>query len=56
MKISIIDSIKALPPLSSTIIQINKIYADENSTIKDMAKVIEHDPMIIANILKIANS
>lgn len=56
MKSSIIDSIKSLPPLSTTIIEINKIYADENSTIKDMAKVIEHDPMIIANILKIANS
>ncbi|MBE0513462.1 HDOD domain-containing protein [Sulfurimonas sp.] len=56
MKSSIIDSIKSLPPLSTTIIEINKIYADENSTIKEMAKVIEHDPMVIANILKIANS
>lgn len=56
MKSSIIDNIKALPPLSSTIIKINQIYADENSTLSDMASVIEHDPMIIANILKIANS
>lgn len=56
MKSSIIDSIKSLPPLSATIVEINRIYADENSTIKDMAKAIEHDPMIIANILKIANS
>lgn len=56
MKNSIIDNIKALPPLSSTIVKINQIYADENSTIKDMADIIENDPMIIANILKIANS
>lgn len=56
LKSSIIDSIKSLPPLSTTIMEINRIYADENSTIKDMAKAIEHDPMIIANILKIANS
>lgn len=56
MKISIIESIKSLPPLSSTIIEINKICADENSTLKDMAEAIEHDPMIIANILKMANS
>ncbi len=56
MKSSIIDNVKSLPPLSSTIIKINKIYSDENSTIKDMANAIEHDPMIIANILKIANS
>lgn len=56
MKSSIIDNIKSLPPLSTTIAKINKIYADENSTIKEMASAIENDPMIIANILKIANS
>lgn len=56
MKISIIESIKSLPPLSTTIIEVNRIYADQNSTVKDMAKAIEHDPMIVANILKIANS
>jgi len=51
-----IDSIKSLPPLSTTIVNINRIYADENSTIHDMAKAIESDPMIIANLLKTANS
>ncbi|MCF6339603.1 MAG: HDOD domain-containing protein [Sulfurimonas sp.] len=56
MNSSIIDSIKSLPPLSATIININRIYADENSTIYDMAKTIESDPMIIANLLKTANS
>ncbi|MFA5234416.1 MAG: HDOD domain-containing protein [Sulfurimonas sp.] len=56
MKSSIIDNIKSLPPLSTTIAKINKIYADENSTVKEMASAIENDPMIIANILKIANS
>ena len=56
MKSSILESIKSLPPLSTTIIEINKIYANQNATISDMAKVIEHDPMIIANLLKAANS
>lgn len=56
MKSSIIDSIKSLPPLSSTILEINRIYASEDSTIADMAKAIDHDPMIIANLLKAANS
>ncbi len=51
-----IDSIKSLPPLSTTIVNINKIYADDNSTIHDMAKAIESDPMMIANLLKTANS
>lgn len=56
MKSSIIDSIKSLPPLSKTIIDINKVYADPDSSIQELAKVIEHDPMIIANLLKAANS
>ena len=56
MKSSIIDSIKALPPLSKTILDVNKVYADENSSIHDLAKAIEHDPMIVANLLKAANS
>ena len=56
MKSSIIDSIKSLPPLSKTIMDINRVYADDESSIHDLAKVIEHDPMIIANLLKAANS
>ncbi len=56
MKSSIIDSIKSLPPLSKTIIDVNKIYADPNASVADMAKAVEGDPMIVANILKAANS
>ena len=56
MKNSIIESIKSLPPLSKTIIDINRIYADENSGINELAKAIEPDPMIVANLLKSANS
>lgn len=56
MKSSITDSIKSLPPLSKTIMDINKIHADPEASIMDLAKVVEHDPMIIANLLKAANS
>lgn len=56
MKSSIVDSIKSLPPLSKTIIDINRVYADPDSSIHDLAKVVEHDPMLIANLLKAANS
>lgn len=56
MKSSIVDSIKSLPPLSKTIIDINKIYANEDASVHDLAKIIEHDPMIVANLLKVANS
>ena len=56
MNSSIIDSIKSLPPLSKTIMDINRVYADEEAGIGDLAKVIEGDPMIVANLLKAANS
>jgi len=56
LKSSIIDSIKSLPPLSKTILDINRIYADEESGIGDLAEAIVHDPMIVANLLKVANS
>nr|WP_321265821.1 HDOD domain-containing protein [uncultured Sulfurimonas sp.] len=56
MKSSIVNSIKSLPALSKTIIDINKVFADPQSGVSDLAKVIERDPMIIANLLKAANS
>ncbi|MEJ2373546.1 MAG: HDOD domain-containing protein [Sulfurimonas sp.] len=56
MKSSIIESIKSLPPLSKTIADIEEVYKDSEAGIGDLAKVIEHDPMIVANLLKTANS
>ncbi|OIP54426.1 MAG: histidine kinase [Helicobacteraceae bacterium CG2_30_36_10] len=56
MKSSIIDSIKSLPPLSKTIADVNAVYANEESGIADLTKAIESDPMIVANLLKAANS
>lgn len=56
MKNSIMQSITSLPPLSKTIIDINSVYSDEESGIHDLSSVIEPDPMIVANLLKTANS
>ena len=56
MKSSIAQSVKSLPPLSKTIADINRVYADEEAGVIELAKVIEHDPMIVANLLKAANS
>jgi len=56
MKSSIVDSIKSLPPLSKTIMDINRVYADEEAGVGELAKVIANDPMIVANLLKNANS
>lgn len=56
MKSSIIESINSLPPLSKTVSDVNEIYANEGSSLADMTKAVESDPMIVANILKAANS
>jgi len=56
MKSSIAESIKSLPPLPKTIADINRVYTDNESGAGELAKVIEQDPMIVANILKEANS
>jgi len=56
MKSSILESIKSLPPLPKTIADIDRVYADSESGIKELSKVIEQDPMIVANLLKAANS
>ena len=56
MNESIFKKIKALPPLDDTVIQIQRLHADENSSINDLTKVVEKDPMLTANILRSANS
>lgn len=53
---NILSKIKALPPLDSTIIQIQRICADKNSSLVQLISVVEGDPMLTANILKSANS
>ena len=56
MKSSIAQRVKSLPPLSKTIADINRICIDPKAGVAELAKVIEHDPMIVANLLKAANS
>ena len=56
MKSSIINSIKSLPPLPKTVLDMQRVCNDPNASIHDLVKTIEHDPMIVANLLKAANS
>jgi len=53
---NIIKKIKSLPPLDDTVIMIQRISTDKNSSVQDLVKVVEKDPMLTANILKSANS
>ncbi len=53
---SLVESVNSLPPLSKTILDINAVCANEDASLQDLIKVIERDPMIVANLLKVANS
>lgn len=53
---NILKKIKALPPLDDTVLKIQRICVDKNSSLADLVKVVEGDPMLTANILKSSNS
>ncbi|MDR0665385.1 MAG: HDOD domain-containing protein [Helicobacteraceae bacterium] len=48
--------VKSLPSLPESVIKVQQICNDPNSSISDLTKIIENDPMLTANILKAANS
>jgi len=52
----LVKRIKAIPPLPETFIQIDSICSSPSGTIAQLSKVVEKDPMLVANILKIINS
>ncbi len=56
MRKELIEQIEHIPTLPESIGAIERIYADEESSVADMAKAIESDPAMAANILKLANS
>jgi len=52
----IFKEIKALPALPKSILEIQRISNNPNSSISDLVKVVKEDPMLTANLLKVANS
>jgi HD-like signal output (HDOD) protein len=52
----ILEEIEALPPLPNSILEINRICDDPESSITDLAQVVKEDPMATATLLKAANS
>lgn len=53
---SIIKNISSFPALSSIVADVCNICQDPNSSIADLVKVIEKDPGIVIDILRISNS
>jgi len=52
----ITQRIKSLPPLPKSFIKINQIRNSSNGSVSELIDVVLQDPMLSANILKIANS
>jgi len=52
----IFQKINSLPPLPKSVLEVQRITNDPNSSIKDLVKIIKEDPMLTANLLKVANS
>jgi len=53
---TLLENIKMVPALPETVQQVENVYQDENSTLDDMQKVIEKDPLLTADILRLLNS
>ncbi|MEF3192577.1 MAG: HDOD domain-containing protein [Campylobacterales bacterium] len=56
MNTSIATAIKSLPPLSESVIEIQRLCTNPDSSLQDISRIVEKDPMLTANILKAANS
>lgn len=50
------EEVNNLPPLPDSVIRIQEICNDPESAIKDLAGVVEGDPLLTANLLRQANS
>jgi len=55
-KDTILEKVKAFPPLDDTVAKVMAICNDENGSVGELAQVVQGDPMTMANILKAANS
>jgi HD-like signal output (HDOD) protein len=56
MNIEILQKIRKLPPLPESVIQIEKLWKNPDSTLIDLSNVIEKDALLTVDILKSANS
>jgi HD-like signal output (HDOD) protein len=56
MNESIINEIKFLPPLPESIMEVNRLCADPESSLMDLVNVVKKDPIATATLLKVANS
>jgi len=56
LKNFILKSMKTIPPLPESVVEIERLFKDPESSIGDFARVIKKDPISSAVLLKAANS
>lgn len=56
MNEALLAKIRSLPPLPETVIELQKVCSNPDASLADLAKIIEKDPMVTANLIKAANS
>ena len=56
MNKELIEEIDQIPMLPESILKVEKVYANTESSVADMTAALSEDPVVVANILKIANS
>ncbi len=56
MNEALLAKIRSLPPLPETVIELQKVCSNPEASLADLAKIIEKDPMVTANLIKAANS
>lgn len=52
----LMDSVVSIPSAPTVLVELEKLFADEESDTRDVAAEIEHDPAIAARVLRLANS
>ena len=52
----LVKRIGALPPLPKTVTELERAYADPNVNVCRIAAIVEQDPMVVADLLKLLNS
>ncbi len=53
---TLLENIDNIPPLPESVQEVERVYNNSDSTLDDMQKAIEKDPILTANILRLVNS
>ncbi len=52
----LVKRISSLPPLPQTVTEIERAFADPGVDVKQIASIVEKDPMVVADLLRLLNS